>query len=76
MFIKEVNENRGLDFKQEIRDYIVGQSVVTKYNKKVYKVQDVAFNMNPSNCFEYKGTKISFASYLDAKYHFVVTQPV
>jgi len=23
-FIKEVNENRGLDYKQEIRDYIVG----------------------------------------------------
>lgn len=49
--IKEVNENRGVDYRIEIREYMIGQTVVTRYNNRTYKIDDVEFTMNPDSKF-------------------------
>ena len=49
--IKEVNESRGIDYQSEIRDYMKGQTIVTRYNNQTYKIDDVEFKMNPDSKF-------------------------
>lgn len=55
-------------------DYIIGQSVVTKYNKMTYKVEELRFDMSPESRFELQdGRKITFSDYLKSKYKLTVT---
>ena len=50
--IKTVNESRGIDYQSEIVEYMTGQTIVTKYNNRTYKIDDVEFKMNPDSQFE------------------------
>jgi len=49
---------------------MVGQTVVTKYNNRTYKIDDVEFKMNPDSKFEFgdQNDKISFADYVEKRY--------
>ena len=49
--IKEINEARGREYSQEIRDLVINQVVVTKYNKTAYRIDDVAFDKSPDSTF-------------------------
>jgi aubergine-like protein len=54
--------------------------VVTKYNDRVYRVDDVSFDKNPDSTFSISRDgevfKLSFAEYLRLKYKVEVTQPM
>jgi len=49
---------------------MIGQTIVTKYNNKTYKIDDVQFKMNPDSKFEldHNSEKISFADYIEKRY--------
>ena len=49
--IREANEARGRDYEREILDAVVGQDIVTVYNKRAYRVDDVAFDKTPESKF-------------------------
>ena len=66
--IKENNEARGREYQSELLDAIVGQDIVTTYNKRTYKVDDIAFDKTPDSTFSLlsQGEEfhVSFADYL------------
>jgi len=53
---------------------MIGQTIVTKYNNKTYKIDDVQFKMNPDSKFELdqNSEKISFADYIEKRYKIIV----
>ena len=77
--IKEINEARGKEYDQEIRDLVIGQVVVTKYNKTAYRIDDVAFDKSPDSTFTlvHQGEEfhVSFSDYLKNKHKVEVTEP-
>ncbi len=46
----------------------MGKIVLTAYNNKTYRIDDVDFGSNPKHEFDLKGQKISYAEYYKSKY--------
>nr|QKI80092.1 Piwi2 [Eriocheir sinensis] len=47
---------------------LLGAIVVTKYNNKTYKIDDIAWDLNPLCKFPYKGKETSYMEYYQSKY--------
>ena len=63
-FYREGNES----YKQKCLDRFVGLTVMTQYNKKTYKIDDIAWDVTPTHTFEKKGKSISFIQYYMDQY--------
>uniref|UniRef100_A0A8C6DG33 Piwi like RNA-mediated silencing 3 n=1 Tax=Moschus moschiferus TaxID=68415 RepID=A0A8C6DG33_MOSMO len=67
-------EARGEDAKEKILRKLVGSSVLTKYNNRTYRVDDIIWEMSPSSTFtKSDGSEISFVDYYKERYGTVVT---
>ncbi|OWK14604.1 PIWIL3 [Cervus elaphus hippelaphus] len=65
---------RGEDAKEKILRELVGSSVLTKYNNRTYRVDDIIWEMSPSSTFtKSDGSEISFVDYYKERYGTVVT---
>ncbi|XP_022109192.1 piwi-like protein 1 [Acanthaster planci] len=52
------------DWADKFKTLITGEIVLTKYNNKTYRVDDVVFDKNPLDAFEkFDGTTITYAEY-------------
>jgi aubergine-like protein len=47
---------------------LIGSSVLTLYNKKCYKVDDIEWDMSPSSTFEKEGTATDFKKYYTTRW--------
>lgn len=47
---------------------VVGCVVLTQYNNKTYRVDDIDWEKNPASTFNFKGEQISYAEYMKRKY--------
>jgi len=47
------------DSKQEIMAALCGSTVITHYNRKTYRIDDIDFTMNPLSTFEQNGVEVS-----------------
>uniref|UniRef100_A0A3Q3GWI1 Piwi-like RNA-mediated gene silencing 1 n=1 Tax=Kryptolebias marmoratus TaxID=37003 RepID=A0A3Q3GWI1_KRYMA len=52
---------------------LIGLIVLTKYNNKTYRVDDIAWDHTPNNTFKRGGTDISFKSYYKTQYGLDIT---
>jgi len=50
----------GSDYKQEILAALCGATVITHYNYKTYRVDDIDFSMTPLSKFDQNGTEVNF----------------
>lgn len=58
----------GGDFKDAFKKAVIGTVVLTGYNNKTYRVDDVDFDASPSSTFETKGGPKSIVDYYREKY--------
>lgn len=58
-----IRNSYGRDFKDEFKKKILGTTVMTDYNNKTYKIDDVDFNSTPADVFVGKNGEISFMDY-------------
>ena len=76
--VKEINEARGREYTKEIHDLVVGQAVITRYNKRAYRIDDVAFDKSPDSTFTlvHQGEEfhVSYSDYLRNKHKVEVTE--
>ncbi|XP_021919553.1 piwi-like protein Siwi isoform X2 [Zootermopsis nevadensis] len=56
------------DYQRLFKHEILGSIVLTDYNNRTYRVDDVDFSVNPSSTFEWNGKKASYAEYFFKKY--------
>lgn len=58
------------NFRQEFQSKIIGSIVLTTYNNKTYRIDDVDFNSSPSSTFSKRdNSQISYVDYYREKYN-------
>ncbi|XP_022171132.1 piwi-like protein Ago3 [Myzus persicae] len=62
------SKNNNTDSKQEIMAALCGATVITHYNRKTYRVDDVDFTMNPLSTFDQHGVQVSYKDYYKKMY--------
>ncbi|CAL8071261.1 unnamed protein product [Orchesella dallaii] len=56
--------------KEKFNDFVINKFIMTKYKSyTTYRIDDVAWGMNPASTFEHKSGTISFADYLKLQYN-------
>lgn len=51
------------DFKTAVQRTLLGQVVLTDYNNKTYRIDDIEFDKSPSDSFDTKDGPITFIQY-------------
>lgn len=51
------------DFEAKFRGKVLGKIVLTSYNNRTYKVDDVNFNISPNSTFKRRGTDVTIKQY-------------
>ncbi|XP_050672859.1 piwi-like protein Siwi [Leptidea sinapis] len=71
--LREYGATKGTHYKKIFTEDISGKIVMTDYNKKTYKVDDVNWNVNPLSTFKMKDEDISYVDYYYKKYNIRVS---
>lgn len=64
---------KGGDFKSAARKQLPGTIVMTKYNNKTYKIDDIDFSKNPMCTFNRGDGEVSYADYYHSQYGITIT---
>ena len=49
--------------RQQVHNLLVGSIVLTKYNNRTYKIDDIVWDDNPTTEFQYRNDRISYQAY-------------
>jgi len=61
--------------RQEFQQRLIGCIVMTGYNNKTYRIDDVDFTQNPSSSFTRRdGSQITYKKYFEERYHVKITK--
>ena len=71
---KHRNESSG-NWKDDLKKELHGSIVLTDYNNKTYKVDDVDFNSSPMTTFQRRGVDINFVDYYKQQYNITIRDP-
>ncbi|XP_059470677.1 piwi-like protein Siwi [Neocloeon triangulifer] len=63
------------DRKAKMRDSLLGATVMTVYNNKTYRVDDIEDQITPQSTFEKNGTQVSFIEYYKQIYNCEIQDP-
>merc|ERR1711991_924278 len=55
--------------KKMIEDMVVNNVVITVYNKRLYRISEIDWNLSIDDTFMKDGKKISYRDYFDSVYH-------
>lgn len=64
--------NSSRDWQNAFKNALLGQTVLTSYNHKPYRIDDVDFRTNPTSTFETTAGPISFLEYYRKQYSRVI----
>ncbi|TMW49547.1 hypothetical protein DOY81_005376 [Sarcophaga bullata] len=63
------------DFKEDFKRNVIGLTVLTDYNNKTYRINDIDFQKTPKETFNMKGENISFLDYYYKRYNLRIKDP-
>ena len=70
--VRDISIDRGIDYKSEVRILVSASNIVTTYNKRVYRIDDIAWEKTPESTFcivkEGEEFHLSFADYLKLRH--------
>ena len=70
LFFFRTEISRGpTDFRQAAQESLVGRYVLTRYNNKSYRIDEVLFDKNPLSTFDCHGTVVTFVEYYKTHYN-------
>lgn len=67
-------ENR--DFKDRVEQALLGMTVLTRYNNKTYRIDEVTYDINPSHTFPMRDREVSYIQYYAEKYRLQIRDPL
>lgn len=70
--LRQCKQDDDRNWRENFTREIVGSTVLTGYNNKTYRVDDVDFNSSPSSTFDQKGTPITYRDYYHQRYQLVI----
>jgi len=68
-------QRRPPNYKGAVEKALIGSVVMTRYNKKTYRIDAIDWSLNPSCKFDCGGTQKSYQDYYQEKYNCAVTDP-
>lgn len=71
MFRSHIQNDRN-NYRENFLKEVAGAVVMTGYNNKTYRIDDVDWTKNPTATFQYGGREISFVEYYREKYNIVI----
>ncbi len=60
---------KGGYFHQTAQDVLIGLSVLTRYNNKMYRIDEILFDKNPLSTFDCQGEAMSYVDYYKKQYN-------
>lgn len=60
------------DFQGSFLTAVLGQTVLTAYNNKTYRIDDIEFTKSPMSTFDTKNGPISFIEYYQKRYNITI----
>lgn len=63
------------NYQQTFMSQVLGLTVLTGYNNKTYRIDDVDFTMSPMSSFTTKDGDVSFYDYYKSKYNIQIRDP-
>ncbi|XP_072938555.1 piwi-like protein Siwi [Epargyreus clarus] len=67
--LKEYAATKGSNYRKAFLEDVVGKIVMTDYNKKTYKIDDVDWTANPESTFKMRDQAVSYIEYYQKKYN-------
>lgn len=58
------------DFKTAAQKQLLGMTVLTKYNNKTYRIDEITFDVKPSDTFKMRDEDISYIDYYKVSFFF------
>ena len=78
-FILSLGSKKGVrpgDLKSEAEKALLGTSILTRYNNKTYKIDELDFESSPKSTFtNEKGEQVSFIDYYKKQYGITIKDP-
>lgn len=56
------------EFKTAIERALLGTTVLTKYNKKTYRIDEITYDVKPTDTFKLRDTDVSYIDYYRVNY--------
>uniref|UniRef100_A0A182NPY6 Uncharacterized protein n=1 Tax=Anopheles dirus TaxID=7168 RepID=A0A182NPY6_9DIPT len=66
--IKTIAQAQGVQFRDAVVKSLLGSVVLTRYNKRTYRIDDVCFDANPMSTFRYGDRDITYVEYYKQQY--------
>ncbi len=60
---------KGGYFRQTAQDVLIGLSVLTRYNNKMYRIDEILFDKNPLSTVDCQGEAMSYVDYYKKQYN-------
>ncbi|XP_001605719.1 piwi-like protein Siwi [Nasonia vitripennis] len=74
--LRDTHEKHRSEYQNKFSSTVIGSVVLTDYNNRTYKVDDVDYTKSPSSTFKLRdGTDISYATYYQQKYQVRIRDP-
>ncbi|XP_028164126.1 piwi-like protein Siwi [Ostrinia furnacalis] len=67
--LTEYAATKGANYKKIFLEDVVGKIVMTDYNKKTYRIDDVSWDSSPRSTFKMKDEMVSYMDYYQKKYN-------
>lgn len=61
--MREIRHGDPQNFENTFRQRVLGMTVLTGYNNKTYRIDDVDFNITPSSTFTRNNTEVTIKQY-------------
>lgn len=68
-------QNERADYQTPFTNAVLGMTVLTGYNNKTYRIDDVEWNLSPSSTFPTRDGDVSFMDYYKNKYNLKIRDP-
>uniref|UniRef100_T1GQW8 PAZ domain-containing protein n=1 Tax=Megaselia scalaris TaxID=36166 RepID=T1GQW8_MEGSC len=73
--VRDFNIHQDRDFQESFKRQVIGSTVLTDYNNKTYRIDDVLFDKSAMDTFRCKDVEKSFVDYYYEKYHIRIKDP-
>lgn len=73
--IKSCQRDDAGKWKDNFKKEIIGTTILTDYNNKTYRVDDVTFEISPSDTFTKGDKEISYKEYYETRYNLNIKDP-
>ena len=60
---------RGTVFHKTAQEVLIGLNVLTRYNNRMYRIDEILFDKNPESTFDCQGKLTSFTNYYKEHYN-------